>query len=101
MANVRDKVVTFKVSEDELEMIKRGAESENMSQSDYCRSCVVRDRLIEGDPTAIKIVKGNIAAYVKTSEEALEDMIDKLVKKMAELKNSIQLVDKPKRAASE
>lgn len=76
MAAPRDQIVTFKVSNEELEMLKRGAEKEGMTQSEYCRACVIRDRFKDNDPIAIKIFKENVAMFVKAKGEALHELLD-------------------------
>lgn len=79
MAAPRDQIVTFKVSGEELEMLKRGAESEGMTQSEYCRACLIRDRFRERDPIAIKIFKENVSTFVKAKGEALHEMLNEFL----------------------
>jgi hypothetical protein len=62
----REHIMNFKVSTEEMEMIRRGAAAENTTPSEYCRACVYRDRTIEGDEYAVKRFKENISEYVKS-----------------------------------
>ena len=92
MGGTRELVVTIKVSPEELEMIKRGAESEGKTQSQYCRACVIRDRLLEGDPTALKIVKENISQYILAKEDSIQQMLEKLIGPWRELRMGIKSI---------
>jgi hypothetical protein len=48
MGEAREHIMNFKVSTEEMEMIRRGAAKEGMTPSEYCRTCVYWDRTIRG-----------------------------------------------------
>ncbi len=55
MANTRSHVVTIKFTPDEFEMLQAGANAARTTQSEYLRGCLLRDRLMDRDPVAMKI----------------------------------------------
>lgn len=65
-------MVNFKVNAEELEMIKRGAEKEGLTQSNYIRTCILRDRFLDGDSYALKNFKENLSGYVRDTGEAFQ-----------------------------
>jgi len=67
MAEMKGEIITFKVSEEEAEMIRKAAKEEGMSVSRYLRACVLRDRGLSGDPVALRIVFDNF-------KEAMRDV---------------------------
>ena len=70
----RSESVVFRVSPEELEMIRRAAQRHSMSVSDYCRACVHTDMIGDLDPKAIGHVIGllaeKIAGRVRSKERA-------------------------------
>ena len=86
MIKVKDKIITFKVTAEELKMVKRGAEKEGFTMSDYCRACVIRDRLMDLDPVAVKIMKENVGTFMKTTEEAIEAAVERMLAPIKEMK---------------
>lgn len=91
MALPKNQVVTFKVTSDELEGIKRGATKEGMTLSEYCRACVLRDRFTDNDVGIIEgfidTVFSSLDNYVKlgsTLEEKQNLRVDLFKKKMEE-----------------
>ena len=79
MAEMKGEIITFKVSEEEAEMIRKAAKEEGMSVSRYLRACVLRDRGLSGDPVALKIIFDNFKEMMrdvfggKVDKEALEE----------------------------
>jgi len=79
MAEMKGEIITFKVSEEEAEMIRKAAKEEGMSVSRYLRACVLRDRGLSGDPVALRIVFDNFKEAMrdvfggKVDKEALEE----------------------------
>ena len=79
MGETREHVMNFKVSTEEMEMIRRGAAAENTTPSEYCRACVYRDRTIEGDEYAVKRFKENIADFAKSVPANIRKAIEELI----------------------
>lgn len=79
MGETREHVMNFKVTTEEMEMIRRGAAAENMTPSEYCRMCVYWDRTIEGDEHAVKKFKENIRAFAKSIPAKFKSVIEELV----------------------
>jgi len=79
MGEAREHIMNFKVSAEEMEMIRRGAAAENMTPSEYCRMCVYRDRTIEGDKYAVKRFKENVAEYVKSVPANIKHALEALI----------------------
>jgi len=79
MGEAREHVMNFKVSKEEMEMIRRGAAAENTTPSEYCRSCVYRDRTIERDKYAVKRFKENIANFAKSLPANIKKAIEELI----------------------
>jgi hypothetical protein len=79
MAEMKGEIITFKVSEEEAEMIRKAAKEEGMSVSRYLRACVLRDRGLSGDPVALRIVFDNFKEMMrdvfggKVDKELLEE----------------------------
>ena len=65
MAEMKGEIITFKVSEEEAEMIRKAAKEEGMSVSRYLRACVLRDRGLSGDPVALRIVFDNFKEMMR------------------------------------
>jgi AAA+ superfamily predicted ATPase len=74
MADMKGEIITFKVSEEEAEMIRKAAKEEGMSVSRYLRACVLRDRGLSGDPVALKIVFDN---FKETMRDVFGGKVDK------------------------
>lgn len=79
MGEAREHIMNFKVSTEEMEMIRRGAAAENMTPSEYCRTCVYWDRTIEGDEYAVKKFKENISNFVKSVPVNIKKIVEELV----------------------
>lgn len=79
MGETRDRRVVILVSDRELDMIDRGAASEGVSRSEYCRACILRNRLVSGDPVAVRIFRDNVAALIAGAPEAARQAILDLV----------------------
>lgn len=93
MGETREHVMNFKVSTEEMEMIRRGAAAENTTPSEYCRACVYRDRTIEGDEYAVKRFKENIAEYVKSVPGNIKRALEELVAPKRDARKAMQYVD--------
>lgn len=65
MAEMKGEILTFKVSEEEAEMIRKAAKEEKMSVSRYLRACVIRDRGLSGDPVALRIIFDNFKEMMR------------------------------------
>jgi hypothetical protein len=91
MSHPRSHVVTFKVTAEELEAIKRGASTEGKSISEYCRACVLRDRFKSQDSD---IMRG----FAETIFKNLEDYL-KFVSPDDERKRLHDLISSPSIAA--
>ena len=79
MGEAREHIMNFKVTTEEMEMIRRGAANERMTPSEYCRMCIYWDRTIEGDEYAVKKFKENIAAFVKSLPRNIKKVVDDLI----------------------
>jgi Mobilization protein NikA len=79
MVEKREHVMNFKVSKEEMEMIRRGAAKEKMTPSEYCRTCVYWDRTIEGDDYAVKMFKENLSNFVKSVPGNIKKIVEELV----------------------
>ena len=79
MAEMKDEIITFKVSGEEAVMIRKAAKEEGMSVSRYIRACVLRDRGLSGDPVALRIMFDNFKNMMrdlfggKVDQETLEE----------------------------
>jgi hypothetical protein len=79
MVEMKGVILTFKVSEEEAEMIRKAAEEEGMSVSRYIRACILRDRGLSGDPVALRIFFDNFKEMMrdvfggKVDKESLEE----------------------------
>ena len=98
MAGGRSIMVNFKVSEEELAMIKRGAEEEGMKQSDYIRSCIIRDRFLAGDRTAGRMFVGNVSTYVRATGKAFQNALAQLASPFRDQRKAVKAAEKPKTA---
>ncbi len=65
MVEMKDEIITFKVSGEEAAMIRRAAKTEKMSVSRYIRACVLRDRGLSGDPVALRIIFENFKEMMR------------------------------------
>lgn len=79
MGEAREHIMNFKVSTEEMEMIRRGAAAEGMTPSEYCRTCIYWDRTIEGDEYAVKKFKENLGAFVKSVPGNIKKIVEELV----------------------
>jgi AAA+ superfamily predicted ATPase len=91
MAEMKGVILTFKVSEEEAEMIRKAAKEEGMSVSRYLRACVIRDRGLSGDPVALKIVFDNF-------KEAMRDVFGGKVDKEALAEGKGAKMPRPRKA---
>ncbi len=79
MAEMKDEIITFKVSGEEAAMIRKAAAAERLSVSRYIRSCVLRDRGLSGDPVALRIIFDNFKEMMRglfgsmVDKEAIEE----------------------------
>jgi hypothetical protein len=79
MAEMKDEIITFKVSGEEAAMIRKAAEEEGMTVSRYIRACVIRDRGLSGDPVALRVMFDNFKDMMrdmfggKVDKETLEE----------------------------
>ena len=79
MAEMKDEIITFKVSGEEAAMIRKAAKEEGMTVSRYIRACVLRDRGLSGDPVALRIMFDNFKNMMrdlfggKVDQETLEE----------------------------
>src|SRR3989337_2942225 len=79
MAEMKDEIITFKVSGEEAAMIRKAAKEEGMTISRYIRACVLRDRGLSGDPVALRIMFDNFKNMMrdlfggKVDKETLEE----------------------------
>ncbi len=65
MAEMKGVILTFKVSEEEAEMIRKAAKEEGLSVSRYIRACILRDRGLSGDPVALRIMFDNFKEMMR------------------------------------
>jgi hypothetical protein len=79
MGEMKGEILTFKVSEEEAEMIRKAAKEEKMSVSRYLRACVIRDRALSGDPVALRVIFDNFKEMMrdvfggKVDKESIEE----------------------------
>lgn len=92
MGEAREHIMNFKVSTEEMAMIRRGAANERMTPSEYCRMCVYWDRTIEGDEYAVKKFKENIAAFVKSLPRNIKKVVDGLIAPRKEARKAMAYV---------
>ena len=92
MGDAREHIMNFKVTKEEMEMIRRGAAAEKIPPSEYCRLCVYRDRTIEGDEYAVKRFKENIAEYVKSVPASIKKAIEELIAPRKEARKAMAYV---------
>lgn len=78
MGEAREHIMNFKVSTEEMEMIRRGAAAEGMTPSEYCRTCIYWDRTIEGDEYAVKRFKENLSNFVKSVPGNIKKIVEEL-----------------------
>jgi hypothetical protein len=93
MGDAREHIMNFKVTAEEMEMIRRGAAAEKMTPSEYCRMCVYRDRTIEGDEYAVRRFKENIAEYVKSVPVNIKKALEELIAPKRDARKAMQYVD--------
>jgi hypothetical protein len=74
MGEMKDEIITFKVSGEEAEMIRKAAREEKMSVSRYIRSCILRDRGLSGDPVALRYIFDNFKEMMR---EVFGSKVDK------------------------
>lgn len=79
MGETREHVMNFKVTTEEMEMIRRGAAAEGVTPSEYCRMVVYWDRTIEGDEYAVKKFKESLGAFVKSIPGNIKKIVEELV----------------------
>jgi len=101
MAGGKTIMVNFKVSEEELAMIKRGADQEGMTQSKYIRTCILRDRFMAGDPTARKNFAENISSYVRATGKAFQDALAQLASPFRDQRKALKAAEKTRGGKSE
>ena len=86
MKDTRTHAVTIKFTSDEFDMLRAGAEYEKTAQSEYLRGCLLRDRLAEHDPIAMKIAKARLAGLFRGHEEVIEGYMDHMLEPVRQLK---------------
>ena len=62
---IKDEILTFKVTGEEAAMIRRAAAKEGVSVSQHIRTAVLYQSFLEGDPVAVQIFKDGVAKAVK------------------------------------
>jgi hypothetical protein len=65
MVEMKGVILTFKVSDEEAEMIRKAAKEEGLSVSRYIRACTLRDRALSGDPVALRIIFDNFKEMMR------------------------------------
>jgi len=65
MVEMKGVILTFKVSEEEAEMVRKAAKEEGLSVSRYIRACILRDRGLSGDPVALRIMFDNFKEMMR------------------------------------
>jgi hypothetical protein len=62
---MKDEILTFKVTAEEAEMIRNAAAREGVSVSQHIRTAVLYASFVEGDPLAVRIFKDGVTKAVK------------------------------------
>src|SRR3972149_2292702 len=62
---MKDEILTFKVSGEEAAMIRRTAAKEGVSVSHHIRTAVLYASYVEGDPVALRVFKEGVSKAVK------------------------------------
>ena len=62
---MKDEILTFKVSGEEAAMIRRTAAKEGGSVSQHIRTAVLYASYVEGDPVALRVFKEGVSKAVK------------------------------------
>ena len=62
---MKDEILTFKVSGEEAAMIRRTAAKEGVSVSQHIRTAVLYASFVEGDPVALRVFKEGVSRAVK------------------------------------
>lgn len=57
--------VNVKLTADERALLAKGAKANDMTEADYLRVCMIMDRVMDGDPLAIKVTAGRIREKVR------------------------------------
>lgn len=68
---MKDEILTFKVSGEEAAMIRRAAKKDGVSVSQHIRTCVLYISWAEGDPVAKKMFREGV-------KKALDEFIGKV-----------------------
>ena len=63
--DMKDEILTFKVSAEEAAMIRRTATKEGVTLSQHIRTAVLYASYAQGDPDAVRIFKENVSKAVK------------------------------------
>jgi hypothetical protein len=90
MANTRSHVVTIKFTPDEFEMLQAGAAAAKTTQSEYLRGCLLRDRLMDRDPLAMKIAHSRLGGMFRGSDVELEAWIDDMLKPARDMERHLE-----------
>lgn len=96
MAHTRNHVVTIKFTPDEFEMLQAGAANAGTTQSEYLRGCLLRDRLTELDPIAMKIARARLEDMFRGGEDHIDAWIEHMVEPARDLKIHME-VEREKR----
>lgn len=91
MVEMKGVILTFKVSEEEAEMVRKAAKEEGLSVSRYIRACILRDRGLSGDPVALRIIFDNF-------KEMMRDIFGGKVDKEALLEGKAMKPMRPRKA---
>lgn len=67
-------MITLKLTEDERALLAKAAKANDMTEADYLRVCMIMDRVMDGDPLAIKITAGNLREKVARRVAAMLGM---------------------------
>jgi hypothetical protein len=62
---MKDEILTFKVSGEEAEMIRKAAAKDGVSVSQHIRTCVLYVSFKQGDPVAVRVFTGGVNKAVK------------------------------------
>jgi len=75
MSKTRSEVLQFTVTPDERKLIEKCAKQQDATVSEYVRSCVIMDMVLEGEVGAMKIVVDSIG---RKAVQALRKRADRL-----------------------
>jgi hypothetical protein len=62
---MKDEILTFKVTAEEAEMIRNAAAREGVTVSQHIRTAILYGSFLEGDPVAVRIFKEGVVKATK------------------------------------